>query len=287
MKIFLMYNYNFKDISIYNQKNGTIIDDEKGYRYLLREVSSRDELLEIYNLLIQNNVYKYYNKIVFTKNNDIVSNYKGKYFVLLLLQHSNVINHNRIYLKPINYLSSRYNWIDMWINKNNYYYDKWNILRRKYSIIDDSFDYFFYLAENSIYYLLYSEVDLNVYRPSFTYKRYIQEEFLNPTNIIVDGVERDVGEYLKYIFLNNKYNFDCIDSIFRKNKYSNNQYIKIYARVMYPNYYFDMCDMIENNIDCYKYMKSVIDRTEEFENYLRGLYFIISKYSDIKKVDWL
>ena len=85
-------------------------------------------------------------------------------------------------------------WLELWINKSNYITNYYESIKGKYSIIDESIDYYIAMLEMGICYL-------NKY---FGYYDYVYQQHSiiidNESAIKEDIKERDFAEYLKYLF---------------------------------------------------------------------------------------
>ena len=61
----------------------------------------------------------------------------------------------------------------------------------------------------------------------------------------------------------------------------------LYARLLYPTYYFDAYeDIINNNGDENKLI-SIVNKINEYELFLKKAYFEISKYTNLERIDWI
>lgn len=179
----------------------------------------------------------------------------------------------------------RSNWISLWSNKLDYYeYQQLHI--KNYNYILESFNYYLGLAENAISYIRYNFYDS--YMPLvISHKRIKEKNYYNPTNLILDYRARDISQYLKYIFFNNKYLDFNFNKFFKELNLSRNDYILIYGRLLFPCFYFDLYDeIIINKLD-QKKIVSIVNRTIEYENYLNLIHSEISKFVEIPKIDWL
>ena len=114
--------------------------------------------------------------------------------------------------------------------------------RNKNKVIDNSIDYYFGLLESSICYLNgvnYENVNLYVQHAKMSYF-----DYFNPFNIRIDVKERDFSNFLKYRFFDDKYNESYVRSIIEKN-INNYDFNLVVARLIYPDYYFDMSFHLE------------------------------------------
>ena len=158
----------------------------------------------------------------------------------------------------------------------------------KYPLIDESIDYYLGMAETAISYIHYNIPEINSQEPlAICHRRINEEEFYNPLNIIIDYKERDLGEYLKYLFWEGNYKEKNISSIIQKAKYNKSGYYRLYGRVLYPSYYFDIYEKIVNEKESEQKLKKILSRINEYEEYLDMIYKEISKVTEIKIVDWI
>ena len=65
------------------------------------------------------------------------------------------------------------------------------------------------------------------------------------------------------------------------------EYQMLFARLLYPTYYFDLYESIMNKDTDEEELVKVIKRVDEFELFLKKTYLEISKYAKIEKIDFL
>ena len=241
-------------------------------------------------------------EIISNNHKDILTYIKYTPYILMKIN----ININKpISLEEISYLSNlhisypktlmRSNWAILWSKKIDYleYYYEQNY--HKYPLLSESFNYFVGLSENAISYLNYSvnhfsseSVDIGVIShdkitlDDTTYALY------DPLNIIIDHKSRDLAEYIKISFFNDNYSiFDELDQYFE------HQYFSIYgihlllARIMYPSFYFELCDSILSQKLDESSILTITSRIEDYENYLKDIWNYFHKYYQIKDISWL
>ena len=61
----------------------------------------------------------------------------------------------------------------------------------------------------------------------------------------------------------------------------------LFARLLYPSYYFDLYDAIMNHDESEEKLISIIAKVDDFELFLKEAYLEISKYASIDKINWL
>ncbi len=290
MKIALMYTYGIENITIYKVHNKIYVKNNEN-RYLLCPVLNSKELMELYDIIKKYNLTSEYYEFVMTKNKNIMMTYAGYDYVLLRIRTTPNRIEKRSKNKPIlpikNYLLDRSNWYLLWSKKNDYMEYKISHLKNKEPIIEESFDYYLGLAETAISYLMNANDSAALTKLTITHKRINDTDMENPLNIVFDTEERDIAEYIKYLFLHRQNDTTKVKQILLSKKRTYDEYTKIYARILYPDYYFDLIDDIESGEACAQKLHELVGRITEFEIYLHDIYLIINNSVKIKKIDWL
>ena len=276
MEEFLIKYYNLENVEIENLNDRMMIKNNNIIYYLFD--STDTEAIKKINLFIMNQL----------NNLCIIKNYFGNYITevenhyYLLVKRINIeINIEFIMNPKILNKKIDLNWRNLWIERSNYEQRYYESVKGKYKLIDESIPYFFGLLELSIFYI--KEFDNFNGSSYIQHKRIDDYEIQNPFNLKEDLKERDFGEYLKYLFLNKKYKYMDMNKIVRNsmNYYNFNLVI---ARLLYPNYYFDMIDNIINNTMNQNKLKKIIERIPEYEKYISNILEEASKYQRIKKI---
>ena len=286
MKNTIMYNYNLKNIYNYRTVKNKIQFNSEGISYTFEQCTDKEHILYIYqnfnSKYICDEIIPNINKSLFTYINGI--NY-------ILIKHMNgnndiynLIIGNKNYVKRDSFLE-RTNWTILWSKKLDYYeYQQHHI--NKYSYIIESFNYYLGMGETAISYIEYNFMNKNIPKV-ISHKRISNIDFNNPINLIIDYRARDVSEYLKYIFLINKYKNFSFEQFFNKLKFNRDDYILLYGRLLFPNFYFDIYDDIINNNLKQKEILNIISRSNEYEEYVSMLYKKINSITKIPQINWL
>lgn len=286
VKNIIMYYYNLNNIKIYKSKNKKYIK-YKNSIYIFELAINKTEILEIYNLLQSPN--KFY-KIILNKDKNIFTPYNGKMYVLLkknnIKENISDIIIEEIHINNMHNSLDRTNWSFLWSKKIDYYEYQIKHIKRQYITIDESFQYFIGLAENAISYFESNCKNINK-SATICHRRIIKNEFYNPLNIVIDYKERDIGEYLKYIFWNSKDKYQNIDKVIDIILKSNKNIELIYCRLLYPSFYFDIYDKIVNSKESVEKIKEIINRIDEYEEYLNYIYSKIKIKKEIPEITWL
>lgn len=254
--------------------------------------NSIDDIYKLNNYLSN---FSYIDKIILNKFNSPITKVKDNLYVLILLKGNNNIN-----LSIISNLASidipsfksleRNNWEVLWGNLIDYYEMQIGQNEKKYPLIRESFDYFVGMGENAISYLVNTkkEVKPNFYDKKVLSHNNLYNSLFDPLNIILDHKARDLAEYIKLSFFNNNQNiFKELDEYFYYNHYSLYGMRILFARIMYPSFYFKLYDEILSKKKEEKQLNFIIKRIDEYELYLSNIYFYLRKYYDIPMIEWL
>lgn len=279
MNDFIFNYYHFRPSSITKHNNYYLVKSQN-IKYYLYEVYDLEKVKKQYEIA---SYYSFYYSFVLNYNHSIFSEYHNHIFVLL--SNNNFLEQNYHFNFSNIIISSNYknNWYYSWLKRSDFLEKKYYEIKGKYPIIDESFDYYLGLLEMSIYYLRnYNSILGNGY---LQHEKYSKEELYNPLNIKIDFKERDFAEYLKNIFFSNEYLNINVSNLIYQNRNSYN-FDLVFARILYPNYYFDIFDKIvffnENEIE----LKKIIARIQEFRKYVNFILLEINKYYYIKKVSF-
>lgn len=254
--------------------------------------NSIDDIYKLNNYLSN---FSYIDKIILNKFNSPITKVKDNLYVLILLKGNNNINLSIISnLATIDIPSfkslERNNWEVLWGNLIDYYEMQIGQNEKKYPLIRESFDYFVGMGENAISYLVNTkkEVKPNFYDKKVLSHNNLYNSLFDPLNIILDHKARDLAEYIKLSFFNNNQNiFKELDEYFYYNHYSFYGMRILFARIMYPSFYFKLYDEILSKKKEEKQLNSIIKRIDEYELYLSNIYFYLRKYYDIPMIEWL
>lgn len=252
----------------------------------------KEKGIDVHNIIINRNG-QYLTKI---NNFDYilmsVNNYNEEYDIFDMI---NIVNK-----LTLNYNTSklyRNNWSNLWTQKMDYFEYQIRELGINKTVIKDSFSYYLGLAENAISYVNNTNLKynaLNNAKITLAHRRIFYPNyklnFLNPLAFIFDLEVRDIAEYLKAMFFAG----DNAEEVIEELKYylqiktlSIYEYHMLYARLLYPSYYFDLYENIMNNDESEEKLVNIIKKNKEYELFLKNAYLEISKYAPIEKIDWL
>ena len=280
MKNIIEYFYNI-EINKIILKEEKIFIVENNNLFIFKEIVSFNQ-----EVMYETQKYKCFHTIIYNKYQNIVTTYENKKYILMKI---NVNQNRKITLNDVVKISSiiinkkyyDYNHQKLWTKKTdcfeNYIKNKHNheLPYREY------YDYYLGLAEIALEYSI--NINKSNIRYGFSYKR-IKENFtlydlLDPTNVIIAPIVRNLSEYLKII---------CFDSL-RKNKeikieLTYDEYILFISRMIFPTYFFDL---FNDKIDNIKF-KKIINNSHIYEENICYLINCIKKQGyNIPVINWL
>ncbi len=226
-----------------------------------------------------------YNYILFSVNN-LSEEYD--IFDMVKISEKLILNNNKSSLY-------RNNWAKLWSEKIDYFEYQVRELSIEKTIVKNSFSYYIGLAEDAISYVNSTSLKYgsNPYRIVLSHRRVFYPNYklnyLNPLSFIFDLEVRDIAEYLKTMFFkeNIDYCLEELSSYLKIRHLSLYEYQMLYARLLYPTYYFDIYDEVMNKNVSEEKLVEVIKRCNEYEQFLKRAYLEISKYARIEKISWI
>lgn len=303
MENIINYYYNITIENIIKQ-NDNLYFSSNGNKYCFRIFSNNINLIkDIYNLNNYLSTFILIDKIILNKYNEILTEYNNNLYILTLINNKtsieDLIYSNKV-LPTISNLSNikvpetkaleRNNWEILWGNMIDYYEMQIGQNEKKYPLIRESLDYYIGMAENAISYLVNTKKEVKKENSDNMVLAHnnLNHSLFDPLNIIFDHKARDLAEYIKLSFFNNNKDiFKELDEYFFYNRYSLYGIRVLYARVLYPSYYFKLYDKILRGENEEKELTPIISRINEYEDYLYNLFLYLNKYYDIPSVDWL
>jgi len=231
---------------------------------------------------------------------------------------TNIYNNNYILLKPIGNIYEEYNledimklnsyltlvpsknklyrnsWAKLWSDKLDYFEYQIHELGKDKKIILSSFSYYLGLGENAISYVnsttskytpsIYDKVTLAHRRISYpNYKL----NYYNPLSFIMDLEVRDIASFLKSAFIAGEDSLNYLKIALKLNHFSIYSLQMLYARLIYPTYYFDIYESIMNKNSDEESLIPIIDKAGDYENFLKEAYYEIARYAPIERIEWI
>ncbi len=203
-------------------------------------------------------------------------------------------------IKPNNIIG-RMNWANLWSSKVDYFEYHIGHLIKKYPYIYKTVDYYLGLAENAISYV--KDIKTPASLISICHRRIGVTSTLfdlyNPFNLVIDYKVRDVAEYIKSVFFygenscvegvvnsENMIVDKCniiLERIFKKYIFDNEALKLLFARLLFPSYYFDLYENVIDNSLNENVISCITKKSSAYEEFLK----IILLKTPIPYVEWL
>lgn len=298
MKNIIEFYYNMRIDEIHNKNDYYFFDVNKSHYIFKPYFDDIDKTLDIYKLNRLLSERTNIDNIILNRYGNPITKVNNSFYVLILNKNknritladiSNMANISDINNQPLDKLE-RNNWEILWANKIDYFEMQVHENAKKYPLIRESFDYFIGLSENAISYLVNTkrEVSPTIYDVKVISHNSLDNSLYDPSNIILDHRARDVAEYIKMSFFNNNLNiFKELEEYFHYNYYSIYGIRVLFARILYPSFYFDLYDGIISGKNDEKELNMIIDKINDYEVYLYNVYLFLRKFYDIPIVEWL
>lgn len=304
MKEIINYYYNFDIEEVEENKNYLSFKYYGEDFYFVFFNRTEEELKDIVELCIE---LKYkgirVHDIILNRNNSLVTKVGENNYLLLKLNANkdDIIDFisvsemtNKLKLNQNNSKLYRNNWGELWSKKVDYFEYQIKEIGKEKKVIIDSFSYYVGLAENAISYVNkinkvigkseYDNITLShrrIFYPNTNLN------YLNPLSFIFDLEVRDIAEYLKTEFFNGEDSLLDLITYLKIKRLTSYSYHMLYARLLYPSYYFDIYEDVMNNNGDEERLVKIISKVSDYEYFLNLAYEEISKYTNLEKVDWL
>lgn len=303
MKNEIKYFYNLEPQKIINKNNYYffIIDN---YQYYLKIFDGNLENIKYLEELSKNILLNinYAHELILNKDNSTISMINNNPYYLFKIQVSDkalikLSDISNLANKNINYNPNlvKGNWPNLWSKRIDYLEYQINETGKRYSMLVDSFNYYVGMAENAISYAndTKREVKPTIYDKNVVshYNIKITDtmlDFYDISNLKIDHKSRDVAEYIKMSFFKNNSNiFNELNEYFKHNIYTEYGIRMLFARMLYPSFYFNLYDDIINGKEKEESISIIIKRVSEYEEYLKKVYMYLRMFYNIPSVDWL
>ena len=246
----------------------------------------------------------YLHTLIYNRNNELITSDGNNNYILFRI---NIKQNRYIKIKDLFYLYNEtnifdnktpnsFNWIKLWSDKIDYleYY-----ISLKDNINDNVrcvFNYFIGMGENAVSYLRnvfentkITDIDkISIVHKRVNYKDTLHDLY-NPLNLVFDHISRDISEYLKSLFLDNNYNLNIIEDIIINSNLSEFGYKLLFARMVFPTFFFDLLDKYELKGENIKQLMDIFDKTKKYEKFVLLIYETIKKTRNINipRISWI
>ena len=285
MNNIIEYYYNIKNIDIINIDNNYLIMDNNDFSYLLYEINNNINIKNTINILSNLN-NSYYGDLILNNKLSYITKINDKNYVLIRIKGiiNELITINDIISNNIKYRVNNnkiINYNELWSKKIDYLEYQISELGNNYNEILYSFSFFIGLAENAISYLNINNINYNNIHMTISHLRIKNNElfidYYNPLNILIDYDIRDYAEYIKNKLLITDDIDKDIKYILNNAKLSNDDIKLLYARLLFPTFYFDKVEEILIDKNEEKELNKYIDIIPRYINMLKDVYIEINK----------
>ncbi len=304
MKEIINYYYNFDIIDTEEHSNYTsfkYLGEDFYFVFFNRTEEELRDLVTLTNELKLKGIRCH--DIIINRLGNVLTKVGDNYYILLKINSSKNEEINfitlceyidKLKLNSTNSKLYRNNWGELWSKKIDYFEYQIKELGKDKSIILDSFSYYIGLAENAISYVNkinrvigISENDNIVLSHRRVFYPNTNLNYLNPLSFIFDLEVRDIAGYLKIEFFNGEDSLLDLITYLKIKKLTQYSYHMLYARLLYPSYYFDIYEDIMNNGADEEKLIPIIKKVDDYEIFLKEAYYEISKYTNLERIDWL
>lgn len=268
------------------------------FNYFSRDVKDLEDIIKC-NIELKNHGINTH-IILKNINNDYLTKIEDQNYILIevinkgeIISISDIIDYNRKFILIDSSNLYRNNWSYLWQTKIDYIESQLKEIKTNI-IIENSIDYYIGLAENAIYYVNIiekkypiSNLDKIVLSRKRIYFPNYKLNYLNPLSFIFDLEVRDVAEYIKSYFFAGENAMVELETFLKSTHLTTYSYNMLFARLLYPSYYFDIYEKIVNTNDKSEKILKVISLNEEYEKFLKKAYELISKYAPLENIEWL
>lgn len=305
MEQFLKYFYDIYIDNIYKKDNKYYFYKDNSLFCVVKNYRLPEELKDILEICYEMQNRFPVSQIVFNKFGQISSDYDNNNYILLKINTSmssditinDIIKiNNSLFLNKDKKELYRNNWAKLWESKVDYFEYQIKELGRNKKIILNSFSYYIGLAENAISIAniceLYNKDNMNE-KVVLSHRRInypcMEYEFYNPLEYIFDIQVRDISEYLKSMFFYTDRNHTIkeLKNYLLSTRLSNYEANMLYARLLYPTYYFDIYEKVIEDLKEESELLDIINKVDEYELFLKEAYFELSRMHKIEQINWI
>ncbi len=297
------YNLNVDDLEEFDGKyHFKIENSDFFFVFFNRNVDELDDIIKVSFNMREKGID--INSILLNINNSYLTKVNGYDYILFTVTNmyekydifDMVSMANNLILTEESTKLYRNNWGNLWSQKIDYFEYQVRELALQKDVIKSSFSYYIGLAEIAISYVNNTNLKFGKVTPSrvvLSHRRIFYPNYklnyLNPLSFIFDLEVRDIAEYLKSMFFKEDLEevIEELRSYLKIKPLNIYEYQMLLARLIYPTFYFDIYEEVMNKDVSEEELIKIINRSDEYELFLKKAYLEISKYAMIDKIDFL
>ncbi len=240
--------------------------------------------IEIFEEIINNINDNYYHPLL-TKEGKYYFDYNNLKYALFRAEFpTEVIGDNLLYQPVIS--SKIIDYTKIWENNIDYFIKKITEMEKEDLDKINYLNYYIGMSENAITInekakSLLGEARLSINHFRIKYPNY-SLMYKDPTELLVDYISRDIAEYTKSKFFFDEMNSNDLINIINRYNLTDKEVMFLFARLMYPSYYFDAIS--EKNIDK---QEKINKKREKYETFLYTSMKEIKTTNVNLNIDWL
>lgn len=301
MKETIKYYYNIYPNEIFELDNGCYFyfNDYKFYFVEFnRDLKELDLLVKVSNDLYNKNILV--DTFIHSKDKKFYVEVENMPYVMMRVNSiesdvcslKDIVYFNNL-LKVKNEVKFNNDWSILWMNKIDAFEAQMSEVNTEYPLVQESSSYYIGLAENAVSYFKDTmlEEDHSSILVNLNHKRVYYNDFSghinNPLTFTFDYEVRDIAEYIKSSFFDGVVDFEEIEDLLLDVGFSKASYRLLFARLLYPSYYFDSIKKIFVYDEDESIIERFIDKNKEYEDFLMDIYNIINRKVSIPPIEWL
>ena len=293
MKSLIEYYYNV-NISRIRMIEGKYHFLYNGQEYIFEQFKENKDAPNSLKFILQlSTMNENFHSIILNKERKVLT-YDGEELYILLkvnLKNNRIINLNDIMQStiPVSSNTNATKWKTLWEEKIDNFEYYINYIQDKKEEDSEFYDYFIGLGEAAISYVSLVEnekrnhMDITVISHNRINTKYTLYDLYNPLNIVLDHYTRDLAEYLKSAFFNDKeINIKNIINNLNMSEYAS---ILLISRMLFPTFFFDLYELeIKDKV---LKTKKLINKMDSYEAFIYKLILEIKKRINIPTIKWL
>ena len=284
----LNYGINVDKMYLKNDYNFFFYNNTKVYIYEVDENNNINEIINLSNKMFKKNIKV--NTFILNKNNDYFSHFNSKTYILLKENSLEDIS-----LKSIKTISkndnklSNFDIIKEWEKEVNVIEKELLETNDEFLSLKKDIDYYIGIAENAIQMLIkyHKKIINNSIGHRLDYKLFHDNNINNPLLFIRVNEMYDIANYIKYLFFNNKIDYDIIKSIINENNFENNIYL--FVNLLYPSVYFDLVKKVLLNKEKEEMIIKYGKFRKKYLSFIKEIQYFMKRkgVKDVELINWL
>lgn len=294
MKNAIMYNYNIVPENLQQIEDNYAFYVDYNRYFFMKVNRPQEDILKI-DSLTKEHPNKFHMMIPNVSGSLFTEAENSEYVLMKVFgpEHIEIdlddILRERIFYDKLGSSLDRTNWGHLWSEKVDYLEYQVSELATSHKIVKSSFSYYVGLAENAIEY--FNLLNPNTAKVTISHRRITENmdtfHFYNPLDLVLDYQVRDIASILKVKFFMGEDVQKDIEKIIESSGLTPLEYNLLFCRLLYPSYYFDeLVEVLEKNKDDEELLK-YIEKTAQYEQFLRDTFHRFEKVSSMIKIDWL